>query len=294
MVEQTRLAAESGSQLPFRTDLEVVPDCGVRFLVRCAEFRDKDAERRRQSSLEAQGRHADPFDPYEADLFVADVGRCHIALLNKFNVIEHHLLIVTRTYEDQESLLTLEDFEALWTCMADFESLGFYNGGETAGASQRHKHLQLVPLPLACNGSAVPMEPLLTGPRASGVVAPFSALPFEHAFAGLDPDAWKRPAAAAGASLATYLQMMKAVGCLDAQSEAARRQRRPYNLLVTRSWMLLVPRSRECCEGFSVNALGYAGALLVRSREQLESVRRRGPMSVLAEVGFPPAADGLL
>jgi hypothetical protein len=47
--------------------------------------------------------------------------------------------------------------------------LGFYNGGAGAGASQRHKHLQVVrlpiargllaPLPLRCASSPTDLEP---------------------------------------------------------------------------------------------------------------------------------------
>ena len=69
-------------------------------------------------------------------------------LLNKYNVVPHHLLIITRHFESQESALTQADFQALWTCLAEYDSLGFYNSGESAGASQPHKHLQTVPLPM--------------------------------------------------------------------------------------------------------------------------------------------------
>ncbi len=61
----------------------------------------------------------------------------------------------------------------------------------------------------------------------------------------------------------------------------------PYNLLVTRDWMLLVPRSAEAYESISVNALGFAGSLLVRDERELELVCERGPMAVLREVGVP-------
>jgi hypothetical protein len=60
----------------------------------------------------------------------------------------------------------------------------------------------------------------------------------------------------------------------------------PYNLLVTRSWMLLVPRSRDSALGVSVNALGFAGALLVRDHAQMVAVVDLGPMTVLRRVAF--------
>ncbi len=58
----------------------------------------------------------------------------------------------------------------------------------------------------------------------------------------------------------------------------------PYNLLVTREWMLLVPRSRECWARISVNALGFAGSLFVRERRQMHAIKAHGPMNVLRSV----------
>lgn len=61
----------------------------------------------------------------------------------------------------------------------------------------------------------------------------------------------------------------------------------PYNLLVTRQSMLLVPRSVECFEGLSINALGFAGGLLVRDEAQLEILKAHGPMTALRQVSVP-------
>jgi len=62
------------------------------------------------------------------------------------------------------------------------------------------------------------------------------------------------------------------------------RQRAPYNLLVARRWMLLVPRSREHFGTISVNALGFAGSLFVRDDAEMSALRATGPMSVLQAV----------
>ena len=45
--------------------------------------------------------------------------------------------------------------------MAGLDGLAFYNSGEVAGASQRHKHLQLIQ-PLGPDGLRAPMEALLS------------------------------------------------------------------------------------------------------------------------------------
>lgn len=57
-----------------------------------------------------------------------------------------------------------------------------------------------------------------------------------------------------------------------------------YNLLATRDWMLVAPRARAAVHDINVNAMGFAGALLVRSQEQLAWVRNGGPFNLLSEV----------
>ena len=53
------------------------------------------------------------------------------------------------------------------------------------------------------------------------------------------------------------------------------RQSAPYNLLATRRWMLLVPRSRDCFDSVPVNALGFAGSLFVRDEAQMQAAKAR-------------------
>jgi ATP adenylyltransferase len=50
--------------------------------------------------------------------------------------------------------------------------------------------------------------------------------------------------------------------------------------------MLVVPRARESWNSISVSALGFAGALLVRSESDLSELQRLGPMRLLREVTF--------
>ena len=60
-----------------------------------------------------------------------------------------------------------------------------------------------------------------------------------------------------------------------------------YNLLLTRRVAVVVPR-RSGRSGFcSPNAVAFAGSMLARSEEELEFVREKGPMAILAECGVP-------
>ncbi len=110
---------------------------------------------------------ANPFLPYDAALFVCGVSDTHVCLLNKYNVLDQHVLLVTRSFELQTDWLTLADFEALRLCMVEFDGLAFYNGGKAAGASQRHKHLQYAPFPLSPLSAELPIARRI-GRRALG------------------------------------------------------------------------------------------------------------------------------
>jgi len=249
----------------------------VRFAVRLAVGKD-----RKRGPRAEPPPSGDPFLPYETSMYVSDVGPRHVCLLNKFPVMRDHALLVTREFEEQTTPLGNADFEALWTLLGELGGLGFYNAGPIAGASQRHRHLQVVPTPLGRGPRPTPIEPLLDDARFDAPLGRAPGLPFLHAIARLRSCQRQATGDAARALSALYHEMARAFGC--------DREGRPYNLLVTREWMLFVPRAREGPSGLSLNALAFAGALFVRGQEQLERVRAAGPMSLLREAGV--AATG--
>jgi ATP adenylyltransferase len=271
---RTAEALAAGALKPIATRSEYLDEDGVRFLVRILS-----GEKPKLPAASAAGAAASPFLAQDDALGVADASSSHVCRLNRYPVVEDHLLIVTRRYEDQQSALNVDDFHALWTCMREYEALAFYNGGPAAGASQLHKHLQMVPLPLTPAGPRIPLEPLITEGKFCGPIGQSPRLPFRHAVARLDPGRWEQPLHAAEASLALYRQLLSRVGvnpdapCLDA-----------YNLLATREWMLIVPRLQERFDSISLNALAFAGTLLVKNEEQLTLLKRRGAMTVLRTV----------
>ena len=53
-----------------------------------------------------------PFLPYEEDLWVGHLSDSHTLLLNKFNVVPHHVLVVTRQFESQQDPLNSKDLAA--------------------------------------------------------------------------------------------------------------------------------------------------------------------------------------
>jgi len=282
----TARALASGAMLPIATSCEFIEDGGVRFLVRVlASLQRKSAQRAAEERSAAVGKPVNPFLPYEQALFVADVSDSHVAILNKFNVVDHHLLIVTREFEQQRALLTLRDFEAWWRCLGEYESLGFYNGGPEAGASQPHKHLQLVPLPLAPQGPPVPIAPLLATVRGTAGAGTIPGFDFLHSFAVLGTATSER--GAAREAFERYISMLAQVDLRPPSGTGSELQGGPYNFIVTKEWLLLVPRSREFFDSISINGLGFAGALLVWNEEQLRALRAAGPLAALRETALP-------
>ncbi len=263
-------AHATGDLEPIATELHGVEEGGVPYQVRVlGRVQRKDRVGRNASRAEAQN----PFLSPPPALVVGALSATHALLLNKFPVVEPHLLVVTRSFEEQLSELTAADFHALALALAGLDGLAFYNGGPLAGASQRHKHLQLIP-PLGPAGLCAPIERVL-GRLAAGRVTQVPALPFAHVAVGLPLPSGSL--AVDGVALhEAYRALRRALGFSEAP--------RPYNLLATRRWMLLVPRVRAEWEGLNLNAMGFAGSLLVRNAAQLARVSEAGPAAVLRAV----------
>jgi sulfate adenylyltransferase (ADP) / ATP adenylyltransferase len=278
--------------LSIPTECEFVEQAGIRFIVRTVANLARKHEAQKQIPKASSNKDFNPFLPYEEDLFVANLSTTHLCLLNKFNVVDHHLLIITRAFEEQEDWLNLQDFEAMWMTLSEIEGLVFYNAGQAAGASQRHKHLQLVPMPFTPDGMRVPIESLLGTAQftqfehlgSEHLIGTIPGLPFRHALIR-----WKgeriAPLDAAKVTLEQYYTLLRATGLLKGEMTGTR-QSAPYNLLVMREWMLIVPRSQPSFNSIEINSLGFAGALLVRNSEQMQLLKECSPLTLLQNVAL--------
>lgn len=269
---RSEAALAAGAMHDFECELRFIEDAGVDFVVRRATTFPR-GETAAGRGKDAPKLPDNPFLDPEPHLVVGPVGEAHLAVLNKFSVLRQHLLLVTRHFIDQRTLLAERDFAALSECMKEAEVLAFYNGGTEAGASQAHKHLQLVTLPLSPRRS-VPMSALLEREPAT--------LPFRHALTRLAEGDTGRP----GVLRATYRKLLERAGVEAIRRDGIEWQSQPYSLVVTHEWMLVVPRSRDRFDGISINTLAFAGSFFVRDAAQLDAIARAGPMHVLASVAL--------
>ena len=97
-------AAEAGVLGPLETAGRLLRSESFVFRVRIlTSLEKKRAARKTQQT--------DPFDPPEAELTLPEIAlEKHICVLNKFPVLDRHVLLVTKTYASQEEPLTLDDF----------------------------------------------------------------------------------------------------------------------------------------------------------------------------------------
>jgi len=275
-------ALASGALQPVQVEQTEMEEGGMRFIVRwVASLAVKDA-----AKVAIPGGPRDPdFNPFlkpDPELTVGPIGDQHVVILNKFPLCERHLVLARREFEEQLLPLARSDFAALATIMSEAGGLGLYNGGTAAGASQRHKHVQWMSEAEGGAGLRVYAGGLSAELPEQGV-ATHPALAMKHCFVrvrcGRDV-----PAELAADSL--YAGFRRACDALEL-TPGADGLLPPCNVLVGDGWLLLLPRSQEHFEGISMSAVCFAGTLYTRTPEQIEAVRRVGPLRALAAVGYP-------
>lgn len=284
-------AREAGAIFKTDTSARLLDDGGWRFVLRVATaLRAKDEHgKTRDGGGPRKKPYVNPFLPPDPRLVVCPLPPTHTLLLNKFNVADGHVLVVTRDFEAQEAPLTPADAAATWAVLAAAPGpgggLAYFNRGPESGASQPHKHMQIVPLPLVegrggGGGARAPFEASALAAVAAAPplhIQPVRSLPV-RAFAAAMP-AEAPDACALAACFADLAAACGVAGPDDATTS--------YNLLLTARVAFAVPRRAAKVGPVGVNAVGFAGSLLVRSEDELEYIESRGPWAVLRDAGVP-------
>ncbi|ORX55967.1 ATP adenylyltransferase [Piromyces finnis] len=221
-----------------------------------------------------------PFLPYDENLYIQKTpNNLHNVLLNKFSVIKYHILLTTVDFQSQQDPLNIHDLESmLWTLNSikkdNYTELAFFNCGTNSGASQPHKHLQI----LAIDKDIKDMPPvnriiIEEGQTIEkGKIFQISQYKLKHGCV-LFPEDKKITAE----DLLNYYNSL--LNIVPSNSS--------YNFICTTKWMLIVPRSKETYnERISVNSLGFAGMVLVKSMEDSELIKKDGIETILNSLGY--------
>lgn len=244
--EVAKNALLDGSLLPISTEPRLLTQNGVDYFLHLKNHNSK-------IKFEPKPKGFNPFLPYEPSMYVCDTGAEHVCLLNKFPVLSPHLLICSNEFIEQTTPLTEADFNAWIYGLNDEDALGFYNGGKIAGASQPHRHMQLVKTQIPLQQSIIENQ-----------------LAFSHKYyqyTTLDPQQLNHD----------YLAGMKELKLFHPTSC------KPYNLLLGLNWMLIIPRISNNIEGVFANGINYSGHFLLGSESQITWLEEYGVMNFLAD-----------
>jgi ATP adenylyltransferase len=223
--------------------------------------------------LKADGPKPNPFLPWEKDLEVSPLGSGHVLLLNKYPVQPAHVLVISQDWQPQEGWLSELDWQAVATVAGDTNGLWFFNSAPASGASQRHRHVQL--LPRHAGEPTCPLEPWFN----SQLNGEGGAVPWRHAISRrTDPKNH-------GDLVQLYRDQLEQLGLGRANHD--QKPFHPYNLLFNDQWFMTIRREKEHCAGFSLNALGFAGYLLATDHSDLDWLSLHGPMELLRQVATP-------
>ncbi|WPH03811.1 Hypothetical protein R9X50_00669400 [Acrodontium crateriforme] len=212
---------------------------------------------------------------------LCDIGNDHVLIINKFSFARPHLMLLTSNgYRRQYEVLDSSDIEALWSALNAVgpraEYVAFYNCGQDGGCSRLHKHMQLMPKP--DNTFAAFLEP---GSQRKEPKVPFHW--FYHRF----DDEYITSTTVHE----VYSDLFKqAKGAYESRNNVVKNiapgAACPHNMIMTRNWMVIIPRQRAAAQGLAgANAMGMLGYLAMATREEIDGWLEMGPEKVLKEVG---------
>ena len=218
------------------------------------------------------GPQANPFNPWEVNLEVDQIGENHQLILNKYPVQKGHLLLITNCWKPQSGWLEKEDWQAIKEVNLDTSGLWFFNSCKRAGASQPHRHIQL--LRRSKNEIICPREDWFCKYSKSEKINNKLSRNIIVNKLDLINDSYEY-------LYYLYLNLSRKVGLGNPKLD--KRPIKPYNILLTNKWIAIIKRSRDNVYGISVNSLGFAGYLLVTQYSDMSYLYKYGPEKLLEE-----------
>ncbi|KAF8160758.1 ATP adenylyltransferase-domain-containing protein [Crassisporium funariophilum] len=311
-------ACNTGDLLYFPSTIVKHVDSGVEYEIRlCPALQHKPHlptphfNAATDAGLAVQGNRGKLFDPfappYNVNLHVGELRdeesqEEFVVLLNKFSIVPQHFLLVTKEFKSQASPLMPPELVQTYLLLSAGRKSGkklfaFFNCGDNSGASQAHKHIQFIPIG---DEDGPPIERLAREARLEFGDKPFSLRKLSYA-----SHSYRFPS-----SFDTYpLDRLESVisdaflQLLDLSISTIRHDpdyptgSPSYNVIITLEHLHIIPRRQEnhtlevTGEKLSVNALGFAGMLLVKSEEELEAVKQETISVILRGVGLESVHD---
>ena len=262
-LQKTKISINSKSLFPLQTnDITNNLYKGDDFIIRELDI----TKFKKNTSI---GPKINPFKPWDNILEIDSIDKYHQLILNKYPVQLGHILLITNEWKEQNGWLDIKDWEAIKEVNKDTSGLWFFNSGPLAGASQPHRHVQLLrrdPSELSC-----PREKwILDLNNVNYKNEKFSKNIILKKFSkSLNEENIH----------AIYKELAYKLGLGEPRKD--KKPRYPYNLIFTNKWIILIKRKTDNLFGISINALGYAGYILVTEKSDINYLRKFGPEKLL-------------
>ncbi len=261
-LKQTKISIDKGHLFPLST-IDITSD-----FYNKKDFLIRKLDTSKFKKVQKFGPKVNPFNPWDKVLEVAKIGQYHQLILNKYPVQIGHVLLITNKWMPQNGWLDLKDWDAIKTVNNDTSGLWFFNSDSLAGASQPHRHIQL--LRRANNEKICPRENWFLNFEKWKVNKKLfkNIIVKSFDFSNDVKNIYEN-----------YIELSKSIGLGDPLKD--KKPKKPYNLLVTNNWIALIKRSNDQIYGFSVNGLGFAGYLLVTEKSDTKYLKLNGPEILL-------------
>ena len=262
-LQKTKISINSKSLFPLNTtDITKKLYKGNDFVIR-----ELDITKFKKSTL--IGPKINPFRPWDNILEIDSIGKYHQLILNKYPVQLGHILLITNEWKEQNGWIDIKDWEAIKEVNKDTTGLWFFNSGPLAGASQPHRHFQLLrrdPLELSC-------------PREKWILD-FDNVNYKNQrfYKNIILKKFSKTLNKENIH-EIYKDLSYKLGL--GNPEIDKKPRYPYNLIFTNHWMALIKRKTDNLYGISVNALGFAGYILVTENSDINYLKKFGPEKLL-------------
>ena len=262
-LKKTRTSENSKSLFPLKTtDITKTLYKGNDFVIR-----KLDISKFKNNTL--IGPKNNPFKPWEKILEIDSIGNDHHLILNKYPVQQGHILLITNEWKEQNGWLDIKDWEAIKKVNNDTTGLWFFNSGPLAGASQPHRHIQLLRRD----------QSELSCPREDWIL-------------NFDNKNYKNKKFCKNILIKRFSKTLNEENIHQIYKNSLnklglgefnvdKKPRFPYNLIFTNNWMVLIKRNIDNIYGFSINALGFAGYILVTERSDIKYLKKFGPEKLL-------------
>ncbi|KAG1865810.1 ATP adenylyltransferase [Suillus subalutaceus] len=306
-------AQSSGDLFFFPSEVSKHEEIGIEWEIRlCTALQKKpvpagEAGIAPSNQIDETSKNSDPFaPPYVPNLHVGDLRdesseAEYGVLLNKYSVVPHHFLLVTKEFMPQTSPLMPHDLVQTYLLLlaarkAHKNYFAFYNCGSNSGASQSHKHIQFIEV----EDDGPPIERLAKAANLEVSGKPFSlsSVPYAN-------HVYRLPALSNGASPEQLEQVLflPFLSLLDLVISTVRHApdyppgTPSYNVILTLEHMHLIPRRWETYTlgesgaTLSINSLGFAGMLMVKSESECQALEQEKIGTVLRGVGVESVHD---